>query len=129
MRWLPFLAPVAPGRERGTHGTRSDDGRPTASDGSNPVTFDGAEAFGAFELARLWGDRLTWPLKGTASDKLAELGVCRLYAVAEPVAADLYPPGPFSPAPSPRQSPSRLAGASPRRSVAGIGARPGNGML
>jgi hypothetical protein len=38
-----------------------------------PVTFDKAEAVSPFDLARLWADRLEWPMNGTAHDELAEL--------------------------------------------------------
>jgi hypothetical protein len=50
-----------------------DDYRQTLSDSSMPVTFDDAEALNPFDLARLWGDRLAWPLNGAASDEVAEL--------------------------------------------------------
>lgn len=48
--------------------------RPRTADKSRVVTFDEAEELGAFELARQWADRLSWPaLDRTASDELAEL--------------------------------------------------------
>jgi hypothetical protein len=51
-----------------------DDSRLTSDDSSKPVTFDEAEELGAFELARQWADRLSWPaLDRAAADDLAEL--------------------------------------------------------
>jgi hypothetical protein len=48
--------------------------RPRTAVGSRVVTFNEAEELGAFELARQWTDRLSWPtLDGTAPDELAEL--------------------------------------------------------
>jgi len=46
-----------------------------ATHGDKPVTFEGAEGLGAFELASRWADRLSWPmpLNRSASDDLAEL--------------------------------------------------------
>jgi hypothetical protein len=45
----------------------------TSAGSSKPVTFDDAEALNPFDLTRLWGDRLAWPLNGAVSDELAEL--------------------------------------------------------
>ncbi len=52
---------------------RSDECGTTAAD--RPVTFGAAEDLGAFELARQWADRLSWPWSAerTARDHLAEL--------------------------------------------------------
>ena len=46
-----------------------------ATHGDKPVTFEGAEDLGAFELASRWADRLSWPmpLNRSAYDDLAEL--------------------------------------------------------
>jgi hypothetical protein len=48
--------------------------RPETADKNRAVTFNEAEELGAFELARQWADRMSWPmLDRTASDELAEL--------------------------------------------------------
>jgi hypothetical protein len=50
------------------------DSRPAPTSGRKVVTFEEAEELGAFELARQWADRLSWPaLDRSASDELAEL--------------------------------------------------------
>ncbi len=56
------------------------DGHPAAADGRKAVTFDEAEAVSAFDLARLWADRLAWPMNGTACDELAELACMSVLA-------------------------------------------------
>ncbi len=47
----------------------------TISNGSKPTTFEQAEELGAYSLAVLWADRMSWPIPGrsTATDELAEL--------------------------------------------------------
>ncbi len=50
------------------------DSRPVPKGGRKIVTLSEAEEVGAFELARQWADRLSWPaLDRTAADELAEL--------------------------------------------------------
>jgi hypothetical protein len=50
------------------------DSRPVPKGGRKIVTRSEAEEVGAFELARQWADRLSWPaLDRTAADELAEL--------------------------------------------------------
>ena len=49
------------------------EGHPATADGRKALTFDEAEAVSPFDLARLWADRLAWPMNGTAHDELAEL--------------------------------------------------------
>jgi hypothetical protein len=47
----------------------------TTRNDSKPLTFDQAEELGAYSLAALWADRMSWPMPGrsTATDELAEL--------------------------------------------------------
>ena len=53
MRWLPFLAPVAPWGGRGLPMEHKiDDSHLTWADSSKFVTFNEAEDLGGFELAR-----------------------------------------------------------------------------
>ena len=64
------------GRERGNPmSTKINNSTNAATKGDRPVTFEGAEDLGAFELASRWADRLSWPmpLNRSASDDLAEL--------------------------------------------------------
>jgi hypothetical protein len=51
-----------------------DDANFTSAGSSKAVTFNEAEELGAFELARQWTDRMSWPgLDCSAADELAEL--------------------------------------------------------
>lgn len=49
------------------------DGHLATADERKAASFDEAEAANPFDLARLWADRLAWPINGTAYDDLAEL--------------------------------------------------------
>jgi hypothetical protein len=82
MRWLPSLAPVAPWVGEGlSMEHKITDGCLMAVGGSKPVTFDEAEALGAFNLTSWWADRLSWSAGDrSVSDELAELA--RMSALA-----------------------------------------------
>jgi hypothetical protein len=47
----------------------------TIDNGTKPTKFDQAEELGAYRLAALWADRMSWPMPGrsTATDELADL--------------------------------------------------------